>query len=59
MVGTEYKVALFLRNILDFFKVESAIPANNKFAESLEYLKKKVWHEVDFLCRQTSEFSLN
>ena len=54
MVGTEYKVALFLRNIPDFFKVESAIPANNKFAESLEYLKKKVWHEVDFLCKRLS-----
>ena len=32
---------------------------NNKFAKSLQYLKKEVGDEVDFLCRWTSQFSIN
>ena len=33
--------------------------AQNKFAKPLQYLKKEMRHEVDFLCRWTSQFSIN
>ena len=32
---------------------------NNKFAKSLQYLKKEVRNETDFLCRWASQFSIN
>ena len=35
------------------------ITRNNKFAKSLQYLKKEVRDETDFLCRWASQFSIN
>ena len=35
------------------------ITQNNKFATSLQYLKKEVRDEADFLCSWASQFSIN
>ena len=51
-------------NIKVFYKLISILMAiarhvqstrNNKFAKSLQYLKKEARDEVDFLCRKTSK----